>query len=119
MATVKVGLGGPLRSAAGGPGEASLATIPLFELDHSTAYDHLTTLYVPPAGPQASFNRLQEIVAHLRAPDGCPWDREQTVQTLRKDLLEEIYELVEALDEDDDCDRCPAALLGVPQEKNS
>ncbi|MCO5244210.1 MAG: MazG family protein [Anaerolineae bacterium] len=91
-----------LRAAAGGPGEASLATIPLFELDHSTAYDHLTTLYVPPAGPQASFNRLQEIVAHLRAPDGCPWDREQTVQTLRKDLLEEIYELVEALDEDDD-----------------
>ena len=90
-----------LRAAAGGPGEASLATIPLFELDHSTAYDHLTTLYVPPAGPQASFNRLQEIVAHLRAPDGCPWDREQTVQTLRKDLLEEIYELVEALDEDD------------------
>ncbi|HRX04863.1 MAG TPA: SAM-dependent methyltransferase, partial [Anaerolineae bacterium] len=82
-----------LRAAAGGPGEASLATIPLFELDHSTAYDHLTTLYVPPAGPQASFNRLQEIVAHLRAPDGCPWDREQTVQTLRKDLLEEIYEL--------------------------
>ena len=91
-----------LRAAAGGPGEASLATIPLFELDHSTAYDHLTTLYVAPAGPQASFNRLQEIVAHLRAPDGCPWDREQTVQTLRKDLLEEIYELVEALDEDDD-----------------
>ncbi|MCB9130769.1 MAG: MazG family protein [Anaerolineales bacterium] len=91
-----------LRAAAGGPSEASLATIPLFELDHSTAYDHLTTLYVPPAGPQASFNRLQEIVAHLRAPDGCPWDREQTVQTLRKDLLEEIYELVEALDEDDD-----------------
>ena len=91
-----------LRAAAGGPSEASLATIPLFKLDHSTAYDHLTTLYVPPAGPQASFNRLQEIVAHLRAPDGCPWDREQTVQTLRKDLLEEIYELVEALDEDDD-----------------
>ena len=91
-----------LRAAAGGPSEASLATIPLFKLDHSTAYDHLTTLYVAPAGPQASFNRLQEIVAHLRAPDGCPWDREQTVQTLRKDLLEEIYELVEALDEDDD-----------------
>ena len=38
----------------------------------------------------------------LRAPDGCPWDREQTLQTLRKDLLEEIYELLEALDADDD-----------------
>ncbi len=91
-----------LRGAAGGPGEAALTTVPLYELDRSAAFDHLTTLYVPPAGPLASYSRLQEIVAHLRAPDGCPWDREQTVQTLRKDLLEEIYELVEALDEDDD-----------------
>jgi tetrapyrrole methylase family protein/MazG family protein len=41
-------------------------------------------------------------VAHLRAPDGCPWDLEQTLQTLRKDLLEESYELLEALDADDD-----------------
>lgn len=79
-----------------------VTAVPLFELDRSTGFDHLTTVYVPPAGPYASYGRLQEIVAHLRAPDGCPWDREQTVQTLRKDLLEEIYELVEALDEDDD-----------------
>ena len=91
-----------LRGAGGGPGEAALTTVPLYELDRGAAFDHLTTLYVPPAGPLASYSRLQEIVAHLRAPDGCPWDREQTVQTLRKDLLEEIYELVEALDEDDD-----------------
>lgn len=91
-----------LRGAGGGPGETSLATVPLYELDRGAAFDHLTTLYVPPAGPLASYSRLQEIVAHLRAPDGCPWDREQTVQTLRKDLLEEIYELIEALDEDDD-----------------
>ncbi len=87
--------------AAGTPAQ-SLRRVPLHELDHSTAFDHLTTLYVPPAGPYASFSRLQEIVAHLRAPDGCPWDREQTLQTLRKDLMEETYELLEALDLDDD-----------------
>ncbi|MEZ4767030.1 MAG: MazG family protein [Caldilineales bacterium] len=91
-----------VRGAGGGPGEGPVNTCALYELDRTAAFDHLTTLYVPPVGPYASYGRLQEIVAHLRAPDGCPWDREQTVQTLRKDLLEEIYELIEALDEDDD-----------------
>lgn len=87
--------------AAGLPQQA-LRQPPLFELDHSPDFDHLTSLYVPPAGPHGSYQRLQEIVAHLRAPDGCPWDREQTLQSLRKDVLEELYELLEALDEDDD-----------------
>jgi tetrapyrrole methylase family protein/MazG family protein len=76
--------------------------VPLFELDRSADFDHLTTLYLPPAGPYGAFSRLQEIVAHLRAPDGCPWDREQTLQTLRQDTLEELFELLEALDLDDD-----------------
>lgn len=44
---------------------------------------------------------LQEVVAHLRAPEGCPWDREQTHQTLRTNLLEETYEVLEAIDADD------------------
>ncbi len=42
---------------------------------------------------------LVDIVARLRAPDGCPWDKEQTHASLRKDLLEECYEVLEALDE--------------------
>ncbi len=42
---------------------------------------------------------LADIVARLRAPDGCPWDREQTHASLREDLLEECYEVLEALDE--------------------
>lgn len=46
--------------------------------------------------------RLREIVARLRAPDGCPWDREQTHESLRSALLEETYELVEAIDRSDD-----------------
>lgn len=91
---------------AAGTAEQTLRTLPLFELDRSGDFDHLTTLYVPPAGPYGAYSRLQEIVAHLRAPDGCPWDREQTLQTLRKDVLEELYELLEALDQDDDEQMC-------------
>lgn len=91
-----------IRGAGGGAGEASTVSVPLYELDRSAQFDHLTTLYVPPAGPLASYGRLQEIVARLRAPDGCPWDREQTLQGLRADVLEELHELLEALDRDDD-----------------
>jgi tetrapyrrole methylase family protein/MazG family protein len=46
-----------------------------------------------------SFDALVEIIARLRAPDGCPWDREQTHTSLRTNLLEECYECLEALDE--------------------
>jgi tetrapyrrole methylase family protein / MazG family protein len=45
---------------------------------------------------------FQRLVARLRAPDGCPWDREQTHQSLTRNLIEETYELVEALEADDD-----------------
>lgn len=47
------------------------------------------------------FDRLVEIVARLRAPDGCPWDREQTIETLRRFILEETYEVLEAIDRGD------------------
>jgi tetrapyrrole methylase family protein/MazG family protein len=42
--------------------------------------------------------RLSKIVARLRSPDGCPWDREQTHQSLKPHLLEECYELIDAID---------------------
>jgi tetrapyrrole methylase family protein / MazG family protein len=48
-----------------------------------------------------AFGRLYSIVARLRAPDGCPWDREQTPSSLRGSVVEEAYELVEAIDEGD------------------
>ena len=48
-----------------------------------------------------AFARLCEIMARLRGPDGCPWDREQTLQTLRSYLLEETYETLDALDRRD------------------
>jgi tetrapyrrole methylase family protein/MazG family protein len=52
-------------------------------------------------GSAAAFQRLTGIVARLRGPDGCPWDREQSPATLRGDLIEETYECVEAIDEED------------------
>jgi len=47
-------------------------------------------------------DRLRTIVAKLRAPDGCPWDREQTHESLKPHLLEECYELIDAIDARDD-----------------
>lgn len=57
--------------------------------------------YLPPC-PQAGFTALQEIVAHLRAPEGCPWDRAQTLQSMRHDLLSECAEVLEAIDAEAD-----------------
>ncbi len=51
--------------------------------------------------PAAEFTRLIEIMRRLRAPDGCPWDREQTIDTLKRYVLEETYELIEAIDRHD------------------
>ncbi|MBN1693220.1 MAG: nucleoside triphosphate pyrophosphohydrolase [Dehalococcoidales bacterium] len=47
------------------------------------------------------FDTFVDIIARLRAPDGCPWDKEQTHQSLRENLLSEAYEVLEALDEAD------------------
>ena len=64
-------------------------------------FEPATCLYIPSLGEGTSFESFAEIVAHLRAPDGCPWDKEQTHQTLRTHLLEESYEALTAMDEDD------------------
>src|SRR5436189_6465572 len=49
----------------------------------------------------AAFSRLIDIMATLRAPDGCPWDREQTIDTLKPFVLEETYEVLDAIDRHD------------------
>lgn len=59
------------------------------------------SIYIPSLAEGTSFEAFAEIVAHLRAPDGCPWDREQTHLTLRTHLLEESYETLSAMDEND------------------
>ena len=86
---------------AASTGEDPLLTMPLYELDRCEKIDHLTSLYVPPFSDAGSLAAFQEIVAHLRAPGGCPWDREQTHRSLRPYLLEETYEVLQALDDED------------------
>ena len=49
--------------------------------------------------PSYDVSDLTEIVRILRAPGGCPWDREQDHRSIRRDLLEEAYEVAEAIDE--------------------
>jgi len=86
--------------AAGSP-EQVVEHLALYEIDRSPHIGLLTSLYLPPLNPESSFEAFLEIIAHLRAPDGCPWDRKQTHQTLRPHLIEEAYELLDALDADD------------------
>ena len=67
-------------------------------------FSETTCLFIPPLREGTSFESFAEIVAHLRAPNGCPWDREQTHETLRKHLLEESYEAISAIDSGDFAD---------------
>ena len=92
----------PIHIVAGAASEAArVTTTTLAALDHAEAFDDVTTLGVPPLARPGSVQSLAEVVAHLRAPDGCPWDREQTHQSLRPYLLEEAHEAVAAIDADD------------------
>lgn len=84
-------------------GTQSSRTFPLHALDRQTP-DYLTSLWVPALPPLEVFRdpqTLLRIVARLRAPGGCPWDREQTPQSMRNAILEEAYETVAAIDEGD------------------
>ncbi len=82
------------------------ASIPLELLDRQKHYDHLTTVYIP-ASPltervRYTFADLLDVMARLRRPgDGCPWDLEQTHETLREYMIEEAYELVDAVNQGD------------------
>jgi len=80
--------------------------MPLYELDRQEDIKHLTSLYIPPLESSGSLFTYQDIVARLRAPDGCPWDQKQTHLSLRKHLLEETYEVLEALDAEDSLGLC-------------
>ncbi len=79
--------------------------MPLYELDRNTSANHLSTLYVPPL-PEMTALRLPETLRYItmrlrREPDGCPWDRQQTHQSLLRYVIEETYEVVETLEEND------------------
>ncbi|MDE0610876.1 MAG: nucleoside triphosphate pyrophosphohydrolase [Anaerolineaceae bacterium] len=84
-----------------GTADARVETLPLFAMDRSEAIGAMTALYLPALGEHSSFESAQEIIAHLRAPEGCPWDREQTHESLRRFLIEEAWEVLEAIEEGD------------------
>lgn len=80
--------------------------IPLFELDRAKSYDHRTCALVPAQRDitrleRYDFEHLNEIMRLLCGPGGCPWDRAQTHRSLRTCMLEEAYEVMDAVDEDD------------------
>jgi tetrapyrrole methylase family protein / MazG family protein len=89
--------------------EQRVARVPLAEVDRgSFEFDHLTHLVVPSVTlvPTGSAHALRAIVARLRAPEiGCPWDLEQTHRSLTPYVIEEAYEVVDAIEDGD-----PASL---------
>jgi tetrapyrrole methylase family protein/MazG family protein len=88
--------------AAGVPGAQMVRDLPLYTIDRDPDLSHLTSLWVTPLPPevaQPGFDGLVRIMARLRDPNGgCPWDLKQTHLTLRKYVIEEAYEVVEAID---------------------
>ncbi len=99
-----------------GSAEAQVEDLKLYEIDRSPHIDVLTALYLPPLGALSSFEALQNIIAHLRSPAGCPWDRQQTHKSLRPFLIEETHETLEALDAADSdalCEELGDLLLQV------
>lgn len=92
--------------AAGVSGGERRETLPLHELDRLEWIDHLTTIYAPPSPEPEILKRdpwqVVNLVRRLREPGGCPWDRKQTHQSLRPYVIEEAYEVAEAIDTEDD-----------------
>ncbi len=90
---------------ATGSEQETIKEIPLVELDQQTTLSNLTSVYIPPIEKERlnhQFFRLKEVIATLRSPDGCPWDQKQTHNSLKKYLMEETYEVLEAIDREDD-----------------
>ncbi|AIM16615.1 nucleoside triphosphate pyrophosphohydrolase [Neobacillus sp.] len=75
--------------------------VPLYELDRNLSINNLRSIYIPPIKEDRllwrDFSRLRDIIAQLRGPNGCPWDKEQTHESLKKYLIEETYEVIDAI----------------------
>ena len=101
-------------------GEYVRRIMPLYALDREKGFFASTVLYVPalPFEQKTTYGYedLLRVLRRLRAPDGCPWDREQTHASLKKDMREECYELMDAIDEDSDehiIEECGDVLMNV------
>ncbi len=90
---------------AGIPSIERIENIKLYELDHIEWIDHLTSVYIPKVDKTNvkyyNMNNLINIMEKLRYKDGCPWDRKQTHNSLKPYLIEEAYEVLEALETND------------------
>ncbi|QTE68385.1 nucleoside triphosphate pyrophosphohydrolase [Clostridiales bacterium] len=80
-------------------------SLPLYELDRKKKYDHMTAVLVPGSDflhhCRNTIHDLLSIMERLRAPDGCPWDSIQTHESLRPYMVEEAWEAVNAIDDND------------------
>ncbi|MEO6456837.1 MAG: nucleoside triphosphate pyrophosphohydrolase, partial [Chloroflexia bacterium] len=89
---------------AGVPGQERVIKTTLAEMDRGHGINHLACVYLPPLEPlqlPREFNSLVYVMGRLRGPGGCPWDREQTHDSIKHHLLEEAYEAVDAMDAGD------------------
>ena len=87
-------------------GDGSVARAPLYDLDRLKGYDHRCCALIPAQRDlmkleRYSFDELVQIMRILQGPGGCPWDREQTHESLRPFMLEETYEAIDAINQGD------------------
>ena len=87
--------------------DGSIARTELYNLDRLKRYDHRTSVFVPACAELTALERwgldeLQRLVERLHGPEGCPWDRTQTHASLRDALIEEAYEVADAIDREDE-----------------
>lgn len=90
--------------AAGVKDQERIEWIPLYRLDSIDWVDYLTSIYIPPAEDEKRFKTMDDLVdlmAKLRGEDGCPWDRKQNHDSLKPYLLEECYEVIDAIESGD------------------
>ena len=89
--------------AAGIEGLESIRKIPIYELDMQEDIDYLTSLYIPKdLNNKKDINDLIALIDTLRGDNGCPWDREQTHESLKDAIVEDSYEVKDAIEKEDD-----------------
>lgn len=90
-----------LQNQTEGEKEPPQKTYSIDEASKESSLVDATAVYIPALEGKNSALDFLELIAHLRAPEGCPWDRKQTHQSLRPNLLEETYEVLHTIDEND------------------
>lgn len=91
-------------NGAGIKGLENKTYVKLYEIDrYKELYSYLTSLYIPKSSKKLynTVHELQNIMKRLRSEDGCEWDKEQTHESLKKYIIEEAYEVNQAIDNDD------------------